>query len=263
MQLLEKTGCWGKVGVNHNEDEILQYILNELKIYSRQAVQGDMPQKFKRLMNDLFPAFYRGDETYAHNSIGIIGALEGHVSTHLRMAGNNYWTKLIIHKPDDKREYCMVVLFPDRYIQTCTDDLVEVIGQNERKRGNHRVERVEKISDNCRFREWFGIFDIPNLSRIFGCYESAEYLLGRSKEIAGASLNEINVLRTDSLEHKNLVVRRESKKEYEKLLQMLAVSASIPSVQAALPERNASDGDVDLSDVQHIIERFRRLDMRD
>ena len=158
----------------------------------------------------------------------------------------------------------MLVYF-DRYLVTCVDELVKVIGNCERKQRNHCIEPVEKIPPNCRFSDYFGIFDVPNLSRIFGCYEAAKDLLGRSAEIVGASLDEINALRSDSLEHKNIVIRKESKKEYDRLLQRLAGTASIP-VQDTLSENTASNDNVkleDLLDVWHIVERFRRLDMRD
>ena len=206
QELFDLVGNQYKYTIGQKNDQTVRYgeIVNNL--LEEGFLQGILTNKPLHRTNDSYFSEHNAEEILIPSRLPI--AREGQdTSVALR----------IIKAEQFSIDYLMSIVLDSSYRPDCVDDLARVLGKREKP----ELAGIEILPDiNGRNTE-YGFSEVPSWRKILAIYQKATNLAA----IAGGSIkitkDELNILREDSMHHRNVAVRKLSKKEYDFALQNL------------------------------------------
>ncbi len=234
MELIDRIGGLGKIRVTPEEDAKIG------KLWSIIADEGqrcflsqncEHAPSYDALMKELFPAYqdWNGGvprqviattNSHFYQGIGAYAGIRIKNRLPLSRAVGQQNVELNIIKPmaQSKSEYFMSMILEGTYKPSCVDDIVTKLGARKIPAitGVQLIPLAEKDSFTV-----YGIADVPHLGEVIDLYQGATVLAGHAHQIVKASVEQLNILRKDALEHENLFVREGSAEKYLNLLDQL------------------------------------------
>ncbi|MDP3734218.1 MAG: hypothetical protein Q8R37_03230 [Nanoarchaeota archaeon] len=246
MELIDRYGGLGVISLTNQEIEKVQ-VLREIisKNGIKDFIGRDSPRtpEYTALMEELFPAFppsycnginncitviKRESDRFMDKNNNLLGKCEELViDSRLKLKERNhnfYQADLSIVFPNGKENnnYLMTVSLLS-YNLDVIDDVAELLG----KRENPAVAAPQGIPWWDKFHQQkdkdkqIGFAEVPSLGTVRAVYEKAERLVDDCDRRVNVCRKDIDVLRQDSIEHPNLMVRLESRSMYNGILRGL------------------------------------------
>lgn len=237
MELIDRIGGFGQVMLTVPEQQMLGEISEIASTAGKSYILGEMNEqtgRYERIMKDLFPmipliksagvgplfsnTYYLQILDKSHRYEEFPEGAELQIGSRLFIGETKMVDlRVLIPRKAQQKGYFMSVVVGDHYQLGCIDDIVKVLGERE----TPTIKGIQMIKNKPTLHPDYGIAEVPQLRTVLKLYEKAAQLLYNVHETIKVYVPELNVLREDALQHKNLALRKLSAVEYHKTLEAL------------------------------------------
>jgi len=243
MELIGREGGFGIFQLDRKERVLLDKMHalasgqhNFKKSYSLGWPRDSETQEFSALARDLFPevpfdhssyTVYCPQET-SHYYRPFAPYVELRIDSHfpegtiINEHGNNRsGLTILFSELAEQNQYPVSMALLEFYKPGVADDIVDILKSREMPvlEGLTHLPfagRTEKDQDRG-----YGIAEVHRLGSVLKLYGRSNVLVQNSKNLTGVSKHGLGILRRDSMDHENLVMRDLSRERYQKELQRL------------------------------------------